>query len=206
VDLTAIQPVAAIIGAIITATVSVLVTLFVVVKRKRVTFVISPSEDLTLVLRQSHKFIVIKWGDRELLNLNKGSVIVKNTGNSSISHFHFEIMVQGKHPFCIADVVSPDPKLRSEVKIESEPTLDTRYHTFKVSIPFFNPKEIFEVPVFFDEVTVDCSVSCRMEELKYRVRRNDYLEAMVTTVGELGISIGGIPLKGLLGLTKRVQR
>jgi hypothetical protein len=70
-DLTPIQPIAAIIGALITAAVSALVTYSLVAKRKTVTFWVSESEDVTLPLRRHHNDIVFKVSGREFLNLNR---------------------------------------------------------------------------------------------------------------------------------------
>jgi hypothetical protein len=60
-DLSGIQPIAAIIGAIITATTAIVVAYFIVAKRKRVAFWIEPSIDLTL----PHA-ITNKWSSRSV--------------------------------------------------------------------------------------------------------------------------------------------
>jgi hypothetical protein len=93
-DLTPVQAVASIIAAIISAAAGSLVTYFAT-KRKGVKFWISESEDITTPLKKEHPPIVFKVGERELANLNRATVAVKNVGNIAIANLYFEIKIKG---------------------------------------------------------------------------------------------------------------
>src|SRR5690242_9084090 len=114
-ELTPIGPIAAIIGALISAGIGGLITYFVVVARKSVTFWIANSEDLTAPLQSAHPVISFKMGDLELKNLNRGSVLIKNTGNRAVTNVQFEIDIPGSHEHYITEPVSDDQKLRESV-------------------------------------------------------------------------------------------
>src|SRR5262245_21523708 len=96
-DLTPIQPVAAIIGALITAGIASAVTFFVVVKRKVVTFWVAPTIELTGEMKKQHERISFKIDDKEFRDLHRAQVSVRNTGNAAISNFCFDILIPGEH-------------------------------------------------------------------------------------------------------------
>jgi hypothetical protein len=83
-DITTIQPFSAIIGAAITATASLLVTYFLVLKRKKIEIWVEPTEELTRVLRAHDRVIAVSVDGQPFLKLNRSTVLVRNTGNSNI--------------------------------------------------------------------------------------------------------------------------
>jgi hypothetical protein len=170
-------PLIAILGPIIGAAIGAFVTYRFVVKRKRVAFYIHQSEDLTLQLRQHHSFVVFKIGNFEVLNLNRAPISVKNTGNSVIPNFEFDIAIPNQHPMHLAEKSSADPKLQQAIEISWDETRGAYNPTFKVKVPFFNPGETFNVTLFFDNTTDDVSVLCRMEEVVCQVRSADYMNS-----------------------------
>lgn len=80
-------PLIAIVGPIAGALIGAAITYFFVVKRKRVTFYISPTEDLMQGLRQHLATAVLRLDNRDVLELNRATVTVKNNGNASIKEF-----------------------------------------------------------------------------------------------------------------------
>jgi hypothetical protein len=200
-----IGPAAPIVGAIAGAIIGAVVTLYFVLKRKRVAFYVTPSEDITIPLQQHKRHIGFKLGDRELLNLNRGSVLVVNRGNTAIQDFTFDIVINGDHQFAAAELNSDDVKLVNAVKIvdrESKQPYDPIFH---VSIPFLNPGESFEVVLFFDGTTNDCQVYCRMEDMKFKVvraQKSDVLDLL----GSTSIKIGLLGLSLTIGPSERKAR
>jgi hypothetical protein len=109
-----VGPLAPVIGAIVGGLIGACVTYRLVVKRKALAFRISESEDLTLALRQHHKFIAFKLGDKEMLNLNRSSVVVRNAGNVSIGNVAFAVGINGNHDVALAEVSGGSVDLRRE--------------------------------------------------------------------------------------------
>jgi uncharacterized membrane protein len=175
-DLSPIQQVAAIIGALITATVSAAVTYFVVVKRKSATFWVSDSEDVTLPLRRHHKDIVFKVSGREFLNLNRANVFVKNTGNTSMSGFKFDIEIPGTHQQYLAELIVDDAALRNAIDISwDDPplTADPKFHVAIAS--FFNKKECFKVLVYSNGETTKSKIHCRVEDVQTKIKSGPHI-------------------------------
>lgn len=173
--LAAVQPLAVIIGALITATAVALVTYFIAVKRKSVTFWVGKSEDLTFPFRGDHKKIFFKIGDREFHNLNKSTIFVKNTGNTSIQDLKFDIEIPGDHPQYIAEAAITDGYLRKAIKITyDEPALKNNPRLHVTVSPFLNSKEAFEIFIYFDNTTKNCNIYCRMEDVKSKVRYREH--------------------------------
>jgi hypothetical protein len=163
-----IGPLAPIIGGFVGASIGAFVTYYLVLVRKAVTFLVGKSEDITLPLRQEHDFIEFKIGDRTLLNLNRASVIVRNSGNGAITDFCFDIEIPGRHPHYLAKLVTNDVDLRNSVKISWDEPPESR-SLFHIRTGFLNPKEGYEVVVFFDGPTDDCNILCRMEGVKCKI-------------------------------------
>jgi hypothetical protein len=138
------------------------------VKRKRLTFYIAPSEDLTALLRVHAGAISIKMLDKEVRQLNRAQIVIKNTGNATITGLEFSIVIDGEHGFVTADARGDSVKLSNSVKMEWQEGLDP---IGEVSIPFLNAKEAFEIQMFFDGQPGRCMVHCRMEDVS--VRYND---------------------------------
>jgi hypothetical protein len=183
--LSSIQPVSAIIGAIITAIVAIVIAVFIVPKRKRVTFWVGPSEDLTLGLRQAHQQISFRVGGRDLLNLNRAALAVKNTGNDAIVEFTFDIGIPGNHPFYVAEaVIDDDIALKHAIRIALDEPARSTNPRIHISLPFFNPGESFEMIAFFDGTTDDCNIHCRMEGVHCKIKSLGFLRDWSIDVGE----------------------
>jgi hypothetical protein len=163
-----IGPLAPVIGAIFGALIGAFVTYRLVVKRKALMFRISETEDLTLALRAHHQFIAFRIGDKEMLNLNRCLVYVRNVGNVSIANVTFAVVIKGKHPVCLADSAGGSVDLRREVKIEQAG--DHIHPVFNVSVPYLNAKESFEVELYFEGPTSKCDVRCRLEDVSVRIQ------------------------------------
>jgi hypothetical protein len=92
-------PAIAILGPIIAAT----LTLFVTRRwqtRKQVTFFSGRTEDLIEQLREHRgELLTITSGGHELDAFNRAEVTIKNTGNTAIQNFSFEIVIPGEHQF-----------------------------------------------------------------------------------------------------------
>jgi hypothetical protein len=154
----------------------VAVTYFVVVKRKSVAFWVSDGEDVTLPLRRHHKDIVFKVSGREFLNLNRANVFVKNTGNTSIAGFKFDIEIPGTHQQYLAELIVDDAALRNAINITwDEPPL-TADPMFHIAVaPFFNKREWFKVLVYSDGETTKCKIHCRVEDVKTKIKSGPHI-------------------------------
>jgi hypothetical protein len=167
-------PIAPIVGAIVGACITAGVTYFFIYKRKVVTFWVSETEDLTLPLRQHHSFVRFKVGDSELANLNRARVVVKATGNTAISNLTFDIEIPGAHPMYLAEHHAESPKLYHAIQIDWDKPPKTSDPRFHITVPFLNPKEKFDILVFFDERSDRCNIHCRIEDVRAPVKRGDY--------------------------------
>ena len=168
-DLTPIQPVASIIGAIITAAAASLVTYFVVTKRKVIKFWIGESEDITAPLKKEHPAIVFKVGERELPNLNRATIAAKNVGNTAVANLHFEINIEGDHQNAFFVITAKSPTLKEAIKGSSS------NGAFHVDTPYFNPHEMFEVVIYFDGPVSKCMAECRMEDIRVKMTKGEYV-------------------------------
>jgi hypothetical protein len=164
-----VGPLAPIIGAIVGALIAAIVTYSLVVKRKSVVFWIRDTEDLTSSLRKHHHAILFKIGEIETANLNRATVSVSNVGNVSVPNLKYEIVVPGTHQVALAEAGTENFQLRQEIVITG--TNRNADPAFTVSVTFLNPKESFDVEIFFDGRMTNCEVYCRMEELKVKVRK-----------------------------------
>ena len=175
--ITAVQPFSAIIGASITATVSLLIAYFLVAKRSRLTVTIGETENLTRALRggPGHvKEIVITVDGQPLSSLNRAMVSVHNSGNTAIENkFSFGIEIPGKHSKCWRAIGASSRELNEAVVTswgesnENEPPLVDP--TIKVEVDsFLNPKEGVAFAVFFDGDPVQCKVHCRIPNTKIK--------------------------------------
>jgi hypothetical protein len=112
-----IGPAGPVIGAIVGAGITAAVA-FRNRERRRVTFVIYPTDDLTSPLREHHKFISFKIGEREMWRLNRSRVRVGNTGNVAIRDLQFKVVCLGDHANYFAEPGTTDFDVRNSVKIE----------------------------------------------------------------------------------------
>lgn len=178
-DLSSFQPIATIVAALISAAAGALATYFIIAKRKVVTFWVTETEDVTLPLRKHNKAISFKVSGREFLNLNRSEVFVKNTGNTSIADFQFDIEIPNLHHEYMAEIVVDNPDLQKAVKLnfdELRTEVDPRIR-FNI-VPFFNGSESFKVLVYSDGVTKDCKIHCRVQDVKTRIKSGPYMSFM----------------------------
>jgi hypothetical protein len=163
-------PIAPIVGAMVGALIAAAVTYFVVVKRKRVTFWIRETEDLTAPLRKHHPDISIKIGNNEYKNMNKGSVLIRNMGNQAVENFAFDVALPGRHGVIMTNLKWRDPTATMD-QLGVELVTDSNNMPLRFSIPFLNPNESLELDLYFEGEPVGCNVSCRMQDLKIKMRR-----------------------------------
>ena len=171
-----VGPLAPIIGAVIGAAITAVVSYFFLTKRKSVTFWVANTEDITLPLRRHHKDIAFTVSGRSFFNLNRGSVVVKNTGNATIEDLAFDILIPDNHQEYIAEVVSDNPDLRNSIQItwsDLPASTNPRAHC-KIS-SFLNYKELFQVLIYFDGVTGACQVHCRIKDSRVKLKRGEYV-------------------------------
>jgi hypothetical protein len=174
VDITTIQPFSAIIAAAITASVSLLIAYFLVLKRKKIEVRIAPTEELTRALRAHHRAIVVSVDGQPFLSLNRSTMSVRNTGNSHIEKLSFSIVIPGEHKGYLHDVVATNRELYDAISVSSgsssyNPTLNVSVGTF------FNPGEEFWIVVFFDQETAQCNVECRVPDTKVTIKHGSPL-------------------------------
>jgi hypothetical protein len=177
-------PVVATVGPIIAAIITLVVTRRWQ-KMKRVTFWAEPSEDLTLPIKESGQLVVVEIGQYRGFDLNRGVVTARNSGHAAIKDFTFQIRIPGEHELLLAEVGSEKKELAAAARItreQSGPLKVTFNPIFRVEVPFFNPEEIFEVILFFDKGVKRCEVSCRMEDVRCKIKRGkkrDHVQRLV---------------------------
>jgi hypothetical protein len=180
-DITQIQPVSAIISAVITASVSFLIAYFLVAKRKKLGIRVWPTEELTRALRGHNRVITVSVDGQPFLTLNRSVVEIRNAGNTNIEKFSFSIEIPNEHKGYVYDVVADNRDLYDAIKVSLNgaatynPTLNIAVETF------LNPKEEFKVVVFFDQDAAMCKVQCRVPDtavsVKYGAPAFDYRHA-----------------------------
>jgi len=170
-------PLVAILGPILGALIGALVTYRFVVKRKRVNFFIHHTEDLTLPLQQQQSMVVFRVGNSEVLNLNRALILIKNTGNTAISNFEFDVEVPNQHSMCIAESFSENRKLAGAIDISRDETRGGYNPTFTIKVPFFNAKERFSIRLFFDNTSDEVAIHCRMEDVLSFSRDADFINS-----------------------------
>jgi hypothetical protein len=169
-----IGPLAPIIGAMLAAVIGAAVTYFLVVKRKTLGFWVTPAEDLSAGLRGHGRQIVVSVDGQGFLNLNRATVVVKNTGNESISGIRFDIEVPGEHRGYLADVIVDSVELRKEITIATDHPPLTNSPIFHVNVATFpNPKESFKIAVFYDGEVSNCVVRSRIADVRSRVKEGE---------------------------------
>jgi hypothetical protein len=181
-----IGPLSPIIGGVLGAAIGAIITYVVVVKRKAVVIRIAASEDITRPLLGENDFMIFKIGDRELLNLNRAEISVRNTGSAAIKDFTFEIAVPGSPKNCIAKVATQNDNVGHAVEVKRKGTA-----IFDVAMPFFNAKESYVIAVFFDGKVEHCKVRCRIEDVSAKIKFAKYRGLMnePATTGEALLSL-----------------
>lgn len=191
-----VGPAAPIIGALLSAIIGGVITLVFIHKRKQLTFTMGKSEDLTSPLKQHHGLISFKFGLREVSNLNRATVRVKNSGNTTLKDVKFDVMIYGSHPFHISEVSMRDANLLGAIKTDwgidgsSNPKLS-------VSVDFLNPKETFELLMYYDGEPEQPTVYCRMEEVRVKLKTGEVAEGLGEVAGAL--------LQGLIPINIKIR-
>jgi hypothetical protein len=140
-------------------------------EKKELTFVLLRSEDLAQPLRRYRDKVSFKINEVEVTEFNRGLVWVGNSGNKEIKEPSFQIRIAGSHQLRIIEVRSDDGQLKNAV--QTVWGREGNDDVVRIAAPFLNPGERFRVLIFFDGPTVDCDVSCRVEGVNVRIRRNN---------------------------------
>jgi hypothetical protein len=160
-----------ILGPISAAIITFVATYFFLRERKQITFLLSNSEDLTLPLRrQSHDTVTFKITGEDWLNLNRSTVVIKNTGNTSIKDLQFEIEIPRTHNHYRAGLAKVSPELERSIEITWDDPPAFINPSFYVKVGFLNRKEFFQLFIFFEGTTDNCRVRCRMEGVDIQIK------------------------------------
>ena len=162
---------APIIAAFIAGAIAALIAYYLTSKRKALKILIGESEDLTSSLREHHKQIAFKVEGKDIGNLNRALVAVKNDGNAAIAKIRMTIVVPLTHELCLADVDAETIDLSKSIEITAP--VETVDPYFELSAPYLNPKEGFAVEILFDGKCETCKVHCRMEDVKVIIEQGD---------------------------------
>lgn len=185
-----IGPAGPVIGAILGASITALVA-FRNKERRRVTFLVHRTENLSEGLSKHWPRISIMAGDQTVQNLMRGRVEVVNSGNTTIKDLAFQVYVHGEPTVCTSDVEAEALELRKSVEVMPAHSEDERLVDpyFDVRVPFLNRKERFEVVAFFDGRQTELVVSCRHEGTDVRIREPTavYAETFASVFKEAAI-------------------
>jgi hypothetical protein len=165
-------PAIAIIGPILAATITALVTRHFR-ERKRVDFLISNTEDLTPALRRSQRKVQIRIDDHDVETLNRAFIEVECKGNTTIRDFRCDFIVPGLRSICLHVVLSPSEYLQKAISADwrDEAFNGSPAKILQIKTDFLNPKERLRVNVFFDGEGVQCDAGFRMEGIHYTLKR-----------------------------------
>jgi hypothetical protein len=146
---------------------------------------------LAIALRERGNSFEVKVNAFSTQQLIAAGVTVKNTGNTTITDLAFDLIVPGRHQLALAETVTENVKLKSAVSINFDDVLPPKDPLFRISVPFFNPKETFKITTFSDGPENRCIVACRLPGVKIRTvteedvqRRSAAVEEIVTTLGK----------------------
>jgi hypothetical protein len=171
------------IGPILSAIITFFATYFFLRERRRVTFLLSNSEDLTLLLRrQSQDVVTFKITGEDWFNLNRAAVVVKNTGNTSIKDLRFDIEIPRSHNHYRAGIANASPDVARNIKITWDEPAVFINPSFHVELEFLNRHEFFELYLFFEGTTDNCKVRCRMEGIDVRVKEATPTRGLLRTL------------------------
>lgn len=162
-------PLATIIGSILSAGAAASATYAWMYKRKSLEISIFKPEEVSRYLRQHAKTISIKFADKDLLELNRSLVVVRNTGNTVIKDFSADLYLPGDRSFFTADLNIDDRHPVANVTFERIGDDLSRSPTFKCKVPFINVREKFEIVLWFDAVLDRPKVACRLEEVSVKI-------------------------------------
>jgi hypothetical protein len=180
-DLTPIQPIAAIIGALITAAAAVCVALFITRKQKRITFWVEEPEDLNAALRKEAAGVRIMVGDQEVRQLCRCQITLRNTGNDTITNVSFEVSSEYLRRFLAASPASDQVDVAHSFRAGAGVEPGRLTFTFA----FFNSKEVKRVVFLYDGPIAHMELACRLEGVSVKVKRGVYV-SFGEAVGSLG--------------------
>jgi hypothetical protein len=193
---------ATIIGAII-GIVGTLITEHFRRERKSARFVIEAPEDLAAGLRSRGSSFELRVNQVSTQTLNAASVTVQNTGNVIINDFAFDVSVSGNHQLAQAQPSSENPKLASEIQIAQavNPIVDRQHEPFfVVTLPYFNPGEIFKVTMFYDGDLTRCTINCRLPGLNTKVTSAEDVQRITASADEATKLVLKVGVTGIAGL------
>jgi len=195
-----VGPLAPIIGAIVGALITAVVGYFILAKRKRLTLWISDTDDITAPLRRHHREILFRIGQDDLVKLNRSRITVKNSGNTALGMFTFDVKLPGDHQHYYGDLAPEDAGFRDNVVIEwPQPRImEDPVLTVKVS-PFLNARETFSITTYFDGDTEPVEVRCRIEDVTTRIKRGEYAPFWATFAKQ------GFPIMLTIGASAAVS-
>jgi hypothetical protein len=108
----------------------------------------------------------------------------------NISAFNCELRFEGKREVLGCEVTASSDALRSAVVVDwSEQNPAVLQSTIRISVPFLNPEEWFRIATLFDNTTVDCEVSFRMEGVRHTVTKNLRITAFAFELTDVLLSL-----------------
>ena len=167
------------IASIVAAIIAVILTyIFEGFRRGRssLRFVVHNAQDLTRALRSHGKSFEVKFNDAAIQQLILRTITVQNAGNTIIEDVRFEIVIDGRHQLALAEAASKNLQLRSDITIESDDGPFQIDPIFKISMPYLNAKESFEIKLFHDGKIEQCFVHCRLPGVTTAVLTGDDLD------------------------------
>ncbi len=167
-------PLMAVLGPILAAMITLAVTRYFR-ERKRLTFIVVRTEDLMLPLRRNRDQVSVRIDNTDVLDFNRGLVFVHNNGNVTIKEPAFSVKIDGNHDLRLFNISAENARLKDSIDAgwDREDNADL----LRVAIPFLNPKERFQITIFFNGPTVDCEILCRIEGVVHVLKKNNTITA-----------------------------
>ncbi|MCA6116767.1 MULTISPECIES: hypothetical protein [Bradyrhizobium] len=184
-DLRAKQPFSAIVRAAISAPVRFLIAHSLVARRRKLTFEIEETLDLTRELRNAFKSreLGVGFDGGTLRSLTRVITRVRNDGNTAIEGFSFEIEIPGEHHNCLTYIAARSRELDRVASISFTGKAASNSMTGEISDSkpmglivkvmvgsVLNRGEIINLGMFFDGSPTGCLVHCRIPDTKIRIR------------------------------------
>jgi hypothetical protein len=171
-------------------------------ERRIVRFTVGAPEDLAAALRSSGSSFELKVNEIPTQTLNASGVTVQNTGNVVINDLIFDVHIPGKHAVASALASSENPKLVSDVKIDtSRYTVEGQQDEplFVIKLIYFNPGETFKITAFYDGALTRCDVNSRLPGVKVKIVTEEDVQRRSAAIEEAGILLSKITGVGSIG-------
>src|SRR5206468_2969541 len=86
--------------------------------------------------------------------------------------------------------------LDSQIQIQA---YETRKESFKITLPFLNPRERFEILVYFDGEKDECVLDCRMPDVRAKTRKIDDVAGVASRIADAALpAFGGLIASSLV--------